>query len=316
MKKALIVFSVLLVVAIVGTACFGGAVGSDVIKRYWSEGLHLPWSYTNTPTNFDGDFDDVVKGKDIIRSEDFELSLTQASDLILDANACYLRIVPSTQAGDKTLVHYRVYSDISNRDIDYGVQIFTEGSETTVKAAPTIDEITDFFFVPYVEIEVPQSFSVSKFNVLLNACNVEIETDITCANASIEANAGNFELDAKLNVGYEFKATASAANIEIDSLTANIATMTADMGNISFDDCSLIENKADISTSMGNVTLKLPAAKDGGYSIMADVSAGGIDVDKKLNLTKQSNSFYKSGDGKCTINISCSMGGVELKAAD
>lgn len=179
-----------------------------------------------------------------------------------------------------------------------------EGSMLYVKSvrpANLVDEIKDSRITLYL----PKDYSLHLVDVSLGAGQLQLE-DLTVENMEVSIGAGQLLmedmvigcLDVSLGAG-ELCADA----VEVQTLTASI-----DAGNMEFD--GAINESAEISCSMGNVSMELEGDKKD-FNYQLSCVAGSMDIDGEIFAGAVMERTIDNGADK-SMDIDCSMGNVEV----
>lgn len=171
----------------------------------------------------------------------------------------------------------------------------------SVRPANLVDEIKN----SHITLYLPEDCSLDQLNVSLGAGQLQLE-DMTVESMEVSIGAGQLLMENMVISSLEVSLGAGelcADAVEVQTLTASIGA-----GNMEFD--GAINESAEISCSMGNVTMELEGDKKD-FNYQLSCVAGNMDIDGETFAGAVMERTIDNGADK-SMDIDCSMGNVEV----
>lgn len=184
------------------------------------------------------------------------------------------------------------------------MQAYVEGEAlfvNSVRPSNLMDEIKNSKIVLYL----PQDISLQFMQVSLGAGQLKMR-DMTVQNMTADVGAGQLSMEKmdietlELSIG---AGELQAKDTRVQNLSASVG-----MGNLEFS--GAIDAAADISCSMGNVSMELEGVKED-FNYELHCVAGNMDIDGEKHTGVEMSKTIDNGADK-SIEIDCSMGNVEV----
>ncbi len=183
-------------------------------------------------------------------------------------------------------------------------QAYVEGDVlhvNSVRPANLTEEIKNSKIVLYL----PEDISLRFMKVSLGAGQLKME-DMTVQDMTVDVGAGQLlleDMDVEL-----LEVSLGAGELKAKDMKVQNLSASAGMGNLEYS--GSIDGTADISCSMGNVSLDLKGHEED-FNYELHCVAGNIDIDGHKYTGVEMSQSIDNGAGK-SIEIDCSMGNVEV----
>lgn len=184
------------------------------------------------------------------------------------------------------------------------MQAYVEGSELYVKSvrpANLMDEVKNSNITLYL----PEDCSLHLVTVSLGAGQLQLE-DLTVENMETSIGAGQLLME-NMVIG-SLEVSLGAGELRAEDVT--VQTLTASIGAGNMDYSGAINGSAEISCSMGNVSMELEGDKKD-FNYQLNCVAGNMEIDGESFSGAVMYRTIDNGVDK-SIDIDCSMGNVEV----